>query len=175
MKRLLKFLLVILEVIIILFAVVMVSIVFMRNDFGYTQFGKNTLILVDDKNTTELTHYKSGDLLIIKNISYDDIKVGDELYYYDTIGQEYIVRIGTVKTKTGDNRTALYTFNENANLSIASERILGVYKTSYSNYGAVIKFLTSTVGFLLCVILPVLVLFIYQIYHLIMIIKYDID
>lgn len=158
-----------------MFAVFMVSIVFMRNDFGYTQFGKNTLILIDDKNTTELTHYKSGDLLIIKNINYDDIKTGDELYYYDTIGQEYIVRIGTVKNKAGDNRSALYTFEENTQLSIASDRILGIYSTSYHTYGGIIKFLTSTVGFLLCVILPVLVLFIYQIYHLIMIIKYDKD
>ncbi len=153
----------------------MVSIVFLRNQFGYTEFGSNTLIIIDDKNITELTHYDPGDLVIIKDVLYTDVNIGDELYYYDTLNEEYIVRMGIVKTKTGDNRTALYTFEGNERVSISSDRVLGVYKASYPKYGKIISFLTSTVGFLIFVILPILVLFIYQVYNLIMILKYDKD
>lgn len=153
----------------------MVSVVFLRNEFGYTEFGSNTLIKIDDMNITELSHYNSGDLVIIKDVLYNDVQIGDELYYYDTLNNQYIIRTGIVKTKTGDNRSALYTFEENEKVSISSDRVLGVYKTSYSNYGKILGFLESTVGFLIFVILPVLVLFIYQIYNLVMILKYDKD
>lgn len=175
MKSILKFVLGIVEIIVIIFAIFMVSVIFMRNQYGYTQYGDNTLIIIDDMNITELTHYTSGDLVIIENKLYNEINVGDEVYYYDTLNDEYIVRVGIVKTKTGDNRSALYTFEENEKVSISSDRILGVYKTSYSNYGKILGFLQSTGGFLIFVILPILVLFIYQIYNLVMILKYDKD
>ncbi len=152
----------------------MVGIVFLKNDFGYTSFAGNTLILIDDYNTTELTHYKSGDLLVIKNVNYNDINIGDEIYYYDLLNDEYIVRMGTVKTKTGDNRSSQYTINE-SNIIIPNYKVLGTYNTSMSNFGSIISFLTSTAGFLIFVILPVLVLFIYHVYRVIMILKYDKD
>mgnify|MGYP003294698057 CR=1 FL=1 len=44
MKSILKILLGIVEIAVIIFAIFMVSVIFMRNDFGYTQYGKNTLI-----------------------------------------------------------------------------------------------------------------------------------
>jgi hypothetical protein len=173
MKSILKILLGIVEIAVIIFAIFMVSVIFMRNDFGYTQYGKNTLIIVDDYNTTELQHFTSGDLVIVENKLYSEINVGDEVYYYDTLNDTYIVKYGIVKTKTGDNRSALYTFEENEKVTISSDRILGVYKTSHANLGKVLGFLQSTVGFLIFVILPILVLFIYQIYNLVIILKYD--
>lgn len=173
MKNVLKVFLGILEILIIIFAIFMVSTIFLRNKYGYTQFGKNTWIIIDDMNTTELSHFKSGDLVIVKETLFNNINVGDEVYYYDTINEEYIIRTGIVKTKTGDNRSALYTFEENPQTSISSDRVLGTYSNSYSNWGAVLGFLQSTAGFLIFVILPILVLFIYQVYNLVMILKYD--
>jgi hypothetical protein len=173
MKNVLKTLLGILEIVVIIFAIFMVSTIFLRNKFGYTQFGKNTWIIIDDMNITELTHFEPGELVIVKEALFKDIKVGDELYYYDTVNDEYIIRTGVVKSKTGDNRSALYVFEEVPQNSISSDRIVGKYHTSHSSLGTVIGFLQSTAGFLIFVILPILVLFIYQVYNLVMIIKYD--
>ena len=173
MKNVLKVLLGILEILVIVFAIFMVSTIFLRNKFGYTQFGKNTWIIIDDMNVTELSHFKSGDLVIIKSALFNDVKKGDELYYYDTLNEEYIIRTGIVKEKTGDNRSALYIFEEDPKTSISSDRIVGLYSSSSSNWGGVLGFLQSTAGFLIFVILPILVLFIYQVYNLIMILKYD--
>ena len=173
MKSILKILLGILEIVVIAFAIFMVATVFMRNEYGYTQFGDKTWIIIDDMNITELPHFSSGDLVIIDKVLFNEVNVGDELYYYDTINEEYIVRSGIVKTKTGDNRSALYTFEGEKATAVAGERILGVQHDSKANLGKVLSFLQSTAGFLIFVILPILVLFIYQVYNLVMILKYD--
>ncbi|MBQ7104421.1 MAG: hypothetical protein IJN90_01045 [Bacilli bacterium] len=173
MKSILKILLGILEIAIIIFAIFMVATVFMRNEYGYTQFGDKTWIIIDDMNIAELPHYTSGDLVIIEKVLYNDVNVGDELYYYDTINEQYIVRSGIVKTKAGDNRSALYTFEGEKSTAVAGERLLGEYSSSHSNMGKILGFLQSTAGFLIFVILPILVLFIYQVYNLVMILKYD--
>lgn len=173
MRSIFNFLLGLLECVIIVFAVCMVSILFFKNKFGYTELAGNTLIIMTDENTAELTHFKSGDLVVIKNILYTDVQEGDELYYYDASNDIYVVQVGVVKSKSGDNRTSLYTFEGNEKESISSERILGVHSKTYSKLGKIIGFLTSTVGFLLFVILPILVLFIYQVYHLVIVLKYD--
>lgn len=175
MKSVFNFLLGLLECVIIVFAVCMVSILFFKNKFGYTEIAGNTLIIMTDENTSELTHFKSGDLVIIKDTLYNDIKEGDEVYYYDALNDIYVVRVGVVKTKSGDNRTALYTFEGNDKVSIPSDRVLGLHSKTISKMGKVVGFLTSTVGFLIFVILPILVLFIYQVYHLVMVLKYDKD
>ena len=133
-----------------------------REDKGVTCFK-----IIYNKNFGSVEHRSIlGSLLSlgIKREVIGDIYVGDEVYYYDTLNDTYIVKYGIVKTKTGDNRSALYTFEENEKVTISSDRILGVYKTSHANLGKVLGFLQSTVGFLIFVILPILVLFIYQIY-----------
>lgn len=173
MKKVLGFVGAIVEIIIIIYAIGMVSILFMKNQYGYTKFGDTTLIIIDDKNTAELSKFSEGDLVLVKDLGFNDIKEGDELYYYDALNKEYVVRTGIVKTKSGDNRNSLYTFENLNNVSIPKERILGVLDSVKPSLGGVIAFLTSTVGFLVFVILPILVLFIYQIYHLVIILKYD--
>lgn len=179
MKKILGFLGAIVEIAIIIFAVAMVSILFMKNQYGYTEFGDTTLIIIDDENTAELSNFSEGDLVLIKAQKYDEIKEGDEVYYYDALvtesSSQYVVRTAKVKTKSGDNRSSLYTFEGMEKVSIPKERILGTLGSVKPSLGGVIGFLTSTVGFLLFVILPVLVLFIYQVYHLVMILKYDKD
>lgn len=175
MKKVLGFIGAIVEIVIIIFAVIMVSILFMKNQFGYTKIGDITMIIIDEKNTAELSHFSEGDLVLVKDIRYDEVKEGDELYYYDALNKEYVVRTGKVKTKSGDNRSSLYTFEGMEKISIPKDRILGTLDSVKPSLGAIVAFLTSTVGFLIFVILPVLVLFIYQVYHLVMILKYDKD
>lgn len=175
MKSVFNFLLGVVECIIIVFAVCMVSVLFFKNKFGYTEISGNTLIIMTDENTAELTHFNSGDLVVIKKTVYNDIKEGDEVYYYDTFNDVYVVKVGVLKTKSGDNRSALYTFEGNDKVSIPSERVLGLHSKTYNKMGKVLGFLTSTAGFLIFVILPILVLFIYQVYHLVMVLKYEKD
>ena len=62
--------------------------------------------------------------------------------------------------------------SENPNAAVAEERVLGMYKgQSYEKIGGILAFLETTVGFLIFVLLPILVIFMYQLYNLVMLIK----
>ena len=50
---------------------------------------------------------------------------------------------------------------------IADGDIVGKYVCHLAGYGKVMSFLSSSLGFLLVIVLPLLIFFIYQVYHLI--------
>ena len=57
--------------------------------------------------------------------------------------------------------------------SVASNRVLGKYTTTYSGLGRVLDVLESRLGFLFLVLLPIMLVFIYQVYQFIIVLKYD--
>lgn len=164
----------ILEFVIIGYVIVITSCLLCRNKYGYTQFGDNTLVIVDSYNVAELSDYKKGDLLIVETINYSTVKPGDVIYYYDTLNEAYIIRKGVVKEVSGDSYSAVYILEENS-ISISQERAMGKAKTSYSDLGSFLSVLESRLGFLLIVILPIFVLFIYQVYRMVVLLKLDPD
>ena len=58
-------------------------------------------------------------------------------------------------------------------VTIAHTRVLGKYSTTYANLGTVLDVLESRVGFLFLVLLPIMIVFIYQVYEFIMILRYE--
>lgn len=172
MKKVLKILVGFLELVIIAYAVVVIMIMLSYNKFGYTEIGDNTYVSVVDENKSELGDFDVGDLIKIKKTNYDQINVGDHIFYYATADNQYIVVQDTVIEKEGSSREAVYKFEHNSNI-IPSERIIGTLDKNYTKKGKLYELLTSTVGFLLLVILPVLVIFIYQVYKFILLIKED--
>ncbi|MDD3453845.1 MAG: hypothetical protein PHN42_06205 [Bacilli bacterium] len=172
MKKLGKVLLAIIEVLIIVYVIAITSCLLYRNKYGYTVFGDKTLIKINDNNSAELASFKKGELVIIDQVDYDEVEIGDTLYYYDTVNQSYIIKTGIVKEKSGDDSSAIYIMDDSK--SIAEERIVGSYeKQKYENLGAVLDVLESRIGFLLIVILPVFVLFIYQVYKMVVLLKFS--
>ena len=163
MKKVLKVLLGIIEIIVVVFAITITTLMLSKNQFGYTQIGDKILVNVTKDNEDYLTQFKKGDLIIIEKEDYEKVNNGDELYYLTTEAKEYIINKGYVSNKTGNKKTAIYTFDEDN--AIASERVLGQYDKSYGNLGGVLNTLESRWGFLLGVILPIMVIFIYQVYN----------
>ena len=172
MKKVLKILVGFLELVIIIYAVFVIMIMLSYNKYGYTEIGDNTYVSVVDENKSELGKFEVGDLISIKKTTYDKTNIGDSLFYYATADNQYIIVQDTVVEKEGSNREAVYKFEHNSNI-IPGERIVGVLDKTYDNKGKLYEVLTSTVGFLLLVILPVLVIFIYQVYKFILLIKED--
>lgn len=173
MKKVSKILLGILEFVIIAFAVLVIVLEMGTNEFGFTQIGETTFISIDDENITELDTFKEGDLVTLKEAKFNDIKEGDTVYYYATLNNSYIIVYGTVKVKDGNAREAIYVFEENPDATVTNDRIIGKLDKAMPGYGNIYDVLTSTVGFLLLVILPILVIFIYQVYNFIMLLKED--
>ena len=107
MKKVLRFLWSIVEIVVIAYVILITSFVLCKNKYGYTQFGDSTfdsISLVDEKN---IEGTKKGDLLIVQNSN--DINVGDRIYYYAAYGEVYVVRSDYVTNIESDDYTSLYT------------------------------------------------------------------
>ena len=171
MKKLLRFIWSIVEVIIIVYVIVMTAVLLSKNKYGYTQFGSYTIDSIDLVEEKSIEGVKNGDLLIVKNGN--DIKVGDMIYYYVVYNESYIIRTSYVIGVETDNYSAIYTIDQNNNMTVAGNRVVGKEAAIKHNLGTVLNILESRLGFLFLVLLPILVIFIYQIYELFVIFKYE--
>lgn len=160
------------EVIIIIYVVLVTMFVLCKNKYGYTQFGDYSFANIDLIAEKNVKDTKKGDLLVVKNSN--DIHKGDLIYYYAVLNDNYIVRSAVVANVKEDDYSALYTVSlSNTTINVASSRVLGKYSTVYNNLGSILSVLESRVGFLLLVFLPIMVVFIYQVYEFIIMLKYD--
>lgn len=160
------------EVIIIIYVVLVTMFVLCKNKYGYTQFGDYSFTNIDLIAEKNVKDTKKGDLLVVKNSN--DIHKGDLIYYYAVLNDNYIVRSAVVADVKEDDYSALYTVSlSNTTINVASSRVLGKYSTVYNNLGSILSVLESRVGFLLLVLLPIMVVFIYQVYEFIIMLKYD--
>lgn len=159
------------EVLIILYVIVLTSFLLCKNKYGYTQFGDYTfdnVSLFDAKNNKNL---EKGDLLIVKNSN--DINKGDVVYYYAVYNENYIIKSGPVMEIKSDDYSSLYTIDDNGPLSVVGTRLLGKYANTYPHVGGILSVLESRLGFLFCVLLPIMIVFIYQVYEFVIIIRYE--
>ena len=111
--------------------------------------------------------FSAGDLIFIKE--------GDIICFHTIIDNEYALnthRIQKIDT-VGDARS--YTTLGDNNNGVADTHIIsdgdivGKYVGDLPKAGKVIDFLSSSMGFLIVIVLPMLLFFIYQVYNLIMI------
>lgn len=172
-KKILKGIWGFVEILIVIYAIVMATFILARNKYGFTQVDKYTFVMVADETAKFIPEKKVGDLLIIKN-QQSDIQEGDLIYYYFAFDEKYVVKSGKVKTIASDADTALYTLDDEDNNSVSSIKVIGKYVSTHEKIGGVLLFLQGRLGFLICVLLPLLIVFIYQIYQLVIVAKYEI-
>ena len=160
------------EVIIIVYVIAITAFILCRNKYGYTQFGDYTfdnVSLIDERN---ITAAKKGDLLVIMNCN--DFKVGDVIYYYAAYNETYVVRSDVILKIDDDGYTSLFTIKRGDDeITVVDTRIIGKYTSTYKGLGAFLDVVESRVGFLFLVLLPIMIVFIYQVYEFVMIIRYE--
>lgn len=172
MKSFLKGLWGFVEIVIIIYVICITACLLSTNKFGFTQFGNTTLLTISNHMEQFLPESKEHDLIIVKGGA-EDIEVGDKIYYYATADNKYIVKTAHIKEIVSrDDATALYQLDDSQSSTIATTRVIGKYSAIYHNIGGVLDILESKLGFLLLVILPILLIFMYQVYALIIVIKY---
>lgn len=166
-----KFLLYIFEFIIIVYVIVITTFLLFRNKYGYTEVGNTTFVPLKIDTAEYIKDGKEGNLLIVKNTP--NLKEGDLIYYYTTEDERYVVKSDYIKSIFNGDGNKLYTLNDEAGSTVVSTRVLGKYANQYSGFGTIFSILTSKFGFLLLVLLPIMCIFIYQLYSLIMVLKYE--
>ena len=150
----------------------MTAFLLCKNKYGFTQIGDMTYITINEHLQSYLPETKENDLLMVKQNN-KDINVGDKIYYYAVENNEYVIKTAHVKEIViSEDDMALYQLDDEAKTTIATTRVIGKYSAIYHNIGGVLDVLQSRIGFLLLVILPILLIFMYQIYALIIVIKY---
>ena len=172
MKKFLRGIWSICEVLIIFYVIVVTAFILCKNKYGYTQIGDytfNNVNLIDARNIEDA---EKGDLLIVRNSN--NIHTGDRIYYYAAYNEAYIVRSDYVVSMDSDDYTALYTIQRNGeSMVIPSTRVLGKYSTTYKVLGDILEVLESRIGFLFLVLLPIMIVFIYQVYEFVVILRYE--
>lgn len=164
MKGFLKFIGGILVTIYLIIVIILTVLMLNLNDYNVTVLGNKSFILMMDE---KLEGYKKGDLLVVEKKSNDEINIGDMVFFYetDTVKKEVNINLGRIinKRKITDEET---TFTMEGNVEFSSEYVIGTTNTTkaYSGIGGVISVLESRWVFLLLVVLPILFIFLYEIY-----------
>ena len=100
------------------------------------------------------------------------VSEGDIVTFHTIINNEYTLNTHRIEEIITDNAVRSYvTKGDNNDIAdvhmISDGDIIGRYVGRLPGFGKVMDFLSSSTGFLLLIVLPLLVFFIYKVYHLI--------
>lgn len=138
------------------------------NKYNVTEFGKNTLIIIDD----ELEHFNRGDLAVVYKNNNDDIGENDYIFFYEATSSSTIISYAKVEKREDISREkSVYTID--GGYEVSSDFVIGKQSTSknYGKIGTLLSMLESRWGFVLFVIFPLLLIFVYEIYSLVIELK----
>ena len=119
--------------------------------------------------------FESGDLIFIKKCDTSKLKEGDIITFHTIIENQYALNTHRIQKIDEANGVRSYTTIGDNNNGIADQHVIsdgdivGKYVGHVSGLGKVMNFLSSSMGFLIVIVLPMLLFFIYQVYNLIMI------
>ena len=116
--------------------------------------------------------FNEGDLIIIKAVDTAKLVTGDIITFHTIINNEYALNTHRIEKIAENNGIRNYTTkgdnNAIADTHIISDGdIVGKYVTRLPAVGKFMDFLSGSTGFLLVIVLPMLIFFVYQVYHLI--------
>lgn len=156
----------ILEVLVIFYVVFVTSLILCRNKYGYTELFGYTFKNIQKNDVEQIKNTKSGDLVVIKNSS--KIQINDTIYYYDVSSESYTIS-NDVVVKVGQAHYTVHT--NNGDIEIDSSRIIGKKAKVYPFFGKFLEKIQSHAGFLLFVLLPIVIVFIYQVYEFFFVVR----
>ena len=111
--------------------------------------------------------FKKGDLIIDKSVDPKTLQVGDVVTFWTIINGQRVLNTHRIVNIT-DQGNFLYfdTKGDNNTIGDASgvhqNDIVGKYMFKIPNVGTILDFLQTTLGFGLCIVLPVAIFFIYE-------------
>ena len=159
-----RFFLGLLGIIFFVFALAMTILLLSYNDYGLSQFGNKTLVLMTDEIYSE--NYKKGDLVIVENRGFtkglgyaDKIEIGDELFAVrvDAYGNVN-VEIGKVAELYVDENAIAFENGSTFDLKF----VLGEKVQVYEKVASFLSIVESKWGFLFIIVFPSLLAFIYE-------------
>ena len=152
------------------FALAMTMLLLNYNKYGLTQFGNTTLVIINDDISSET--FEKGDLVLAKSQKLEKLQLGDEIFVYRILnGGKVTVELGKVGQIYPEEDAVAF---ENGDI-FSNQFVIGTADKTYNDIGTYLAIVESKWGFLFIVLVPCLLIFIYEIYALIVEIKYGAD
>ncbi len=149
------------------FAIAMTVLLLNRNKFGVTEFEKTTMIMVNDEISSD--NYKKRDLVLVEKRKLEKIEIGDEIFVYKTEKNGGVsIDVGLVGEVYLDDDAVAF---ENG-ATYSSEYIVGEASKIYPDIGGYLSIILSKWGFLFIILVPSLMIFIYELYAIVVEVKY---
>ena len=116
--------------------------------------------------------FNAGDLIIIRKCTPATLEEGDIITFHAIINNEFALNTHRIAEIQNQNGARSYVTKGDNNVIadthiIADGDIVGKYVGRLPYFGKVVQFLSSSTGFLLVIVLPLLLFFVYKVYHLI--------
>lgn len=161
----------ILFVIYAIIAILVTVLLLSFNEYNCSQIGGYTVYIVDDDSLEP--EYEEGSILLIKETSDKHVQVGDEIFLYKVINsQEYEFVNRTLKEKAQQGRHIVYEVEDGENYD--STYFVGKAEDTIviKGWGRLLEFLESKWGYLFCIVVVSLLLFLQEVFDLVIEIKY---
>lgn len=149
------------------FALFMTVLLLNYNRFNVTQFGNYSWILVNENISNE--EFARGDLVVVKKTKFEDMKEGEFIFTYRIDNRRMAhVQVGRIGTVYPEEQAITFENGE----TYSEEFIAGVPYEKHAKIGGILSIIESKWGFLFIVLAPCFLIFIYEVYSLIIEIKY---
>ncbi len=167
MKKVLDIIKKVLILIFFIFTITMTILLLNFNKYGVTQFDETSLLIIKKSFSSE--NYKKGSLVLVESKLVKDYKEGEEVFVYHLDGKGGAnIQLGVVGQVYPEQDAITFTNGG----TYSSEFIIGTGEQVYSGVGTILSIIESKWGFLFIILVPNFFLFIYQLYSLIVEIKY---
>ena len=149
------------------FTITMTVLLLNYNKFGVTQFNDTSLLLIRNGFSSET--YQKGSLVIVESKPVKNYNVGEEAFVYHLDGKGGVdIQLGVIGQIHEEDNAITFSNGE----TYSDEFIIGTGEKVYPNLGTYLGFIESKWGFLFIILVPNFFLFVYQLYSLIVEIKY---
>ena len=170
LKTVKKVLFVIIGVAYFAFALAITILLLNYNDYNVTQFGDTSLIILNSK--VSLEGYEKGDLVLVEAAEINEINSGDVIFTYKVDSNGFPqVQVGVTGEVYPDEEAVSFENGDTYSMRFVAGRPTKVY----SGIGSFLSVVESQWGFLFIVLVPCFLIFIYELYALIIEIKYGAD
>lgn len=162
------------SILFVLYAIIAITVTVLLlsyNDYNNSELGGYTVYIVKDDSLEP--KFKQGSVLLIKSTSDKNVKSGDEILLYKVINsQEYEVVDRTLQEKTQQGNHIVYAVENEE--SYANDYFIGKVSDTVvlEGWGYILNLLESKWGYLFCVVIVSLLLFLQEVFDLVMEIKY---
>lgn len=152
------------------FVICMTVLLLNFNDYGITELGDNSLVIIKDEISSET--YEKGDLVFVEKKNINKLNVGDEVFTYQISAEsEVSIDLGKIGEIHTDEKAITYENGSNYSMDF----VIGSASKVYKGVGTYLSVIESKWGFLFIVLVPSFLIFVYEIYTLIVEIKYGED